>query len=89
MREICTQPSGEPVTPVIRTPTLVLWGERDTALGPELTDGMGPLVADLTLQRLPDVSHWILHEAAQTVNERIAAFIGEAIACRGAMDGTQ
>lgn len=45
-------------TPRVEVPTLMIWGEADTALGVELTEGYGPLVADFTLQRLPGVSHW-------------------------------
>ena len=54
--------------PVIETPTLMVWGEADSALGIECTQGYGPFVRDLTLERLPGVSHWVQQEAPEQVN---------------------
>jgi pimeloyl-ACP methyl ester carboxylesterase len=54
--------------PVIETPTLIVWGEEDAALGIELLDGTEDHVRDLTIQRLPGVSHWVQQEAPQRVN---------------------
>ena len=63
------------VTPMVRTPTLMVWGEEDSALGLELTDGYGPYVADLTLRRLPGVSHWVQQEAPERVNAAMGAWL--------------
>src|SRR5262249_54075161 len=54
--------------PRIEVPTLMIWGERDTALGKELTCGTDQYVNDLTMRYLPDVSHWVQQEAPETVN---------------------
>ena len=54
--------------PVIETPTLIVWGEEDTALGIELLDGTDAYVRDLTIERLPGVSHWVQQEAPEKVN---------------------
>lgn len=54
--------------PVIETPTLVVWGEKDAALGVELLDGTDAYVRDLTIRRLPNVSHWVQQEAPEQVN---------------------
>ena len=62
--------------PVITVPTLMIWGEEDSALCVETTDRMDPLVTDFTLRRLPDVSHWVQQEAPDTVNAMIAAWLG-------------
>ena len=59
----------------IKTPTLMIWGERDTALGVELTEGYGPYVSDLELFRLPNASHWVQQDAAQAVNDRLASWL--------------
>lgn len=59
---------GRNVVAPIPTPTLMIWGEEDTALGVELTDGYEGLVSDMTLVRLPDVSHWVQQEAPEKVN---------------------
>ncbi len=53
---------------VLETPTLMIWGEEDTALGKELTYGTEELVRDLTLRYLPGVSHWVQQEAPDKVN---------------------
>ena len=60
--------------PSIAAPTLLLWGEQDQALDIALTDGVEDHVADLTLQRLPGVSHWVQEDASDTVNARVAAW---------------
>jgi pimeloyl-ACP methyl ester carboxylesterase len=62
-------------TPTIETPTLMIWGEEDRALGLELTEGYAPYVADFTLARLPGVSHWVQQEAPERVNERMASWM--------------
>ena len=54
--------------PVIETPTLIVWGEEDAALGVELLDGTDAYVRDLTINRLPGVSHWVQQEAPDQVN---------------------
>ena len=63
--------------PVIDIPTLMIWGEEDTALGIELTEGYEPYVKDFTLQRLPGVSHWVQQEAPEAVNGRLEAWLME------------
>jgi epoxide hydrolase 4 len=59
----------------VDTPTLMLWGERDTALGKELTLGTDELVRNLTVRYLPNVSHWVQQEAPETVNGMIEAWL--------------
>lgn len=65
----------EAPSPMIETPTLMIWGEADTALGLELTEGYAPFVADFTLDRLPGVSHWVQQEAPDRVNARLATWL--------------
>jgi pimeloyl-ACP methyl ester carboxylesterase len=54
-----------------RVPTAVLWGEADHALLPGLLDGLEHWVPDLQLTRVPDASHWIVHEQPQRVVDEI------------------
>jgi epoxide hydrolase 4 len=61
--------------PRIATPTLMIWGEVDAALGKELTFGTDQYVSDLTLRYLPNVSHWVQQEAPETVNGMIEAWL--------------
>jgi pimeloyl-ACP methyl ester carboxylesterase len=65
-----------PTPPVIEVPTLMIWGEEDTALGIENTEGYEPLVADFTLHRLPGVSHWVQQEAPERVNAILEGWVG-------------
>ena len=66
---------GERPTRPIEVPTLLIWGEADSALGKELTDGTERLVTDLTVRYLPDVSHWVQQEAPELVNELIETWL--------------
>jgi pimeloyl-ACP methyl ester carboxylesterase len=67
---------------ILEVPTLMIWGEKDTALGKELTYGTDKLVRDFTLRYLPDASHWVQQEAPETVNAMIEAWLGgRAVPC--------
>jgi pimeloyl-ACP methyl ester carboxylesterase len=59
---------------MVRVPTLVLWGERDTALLPGCLDGLETVVPDLKLVRVPQASHWIARERTAQVIREIEAF---------------
>ena len=52
----------------VDVPTLIVWGEEDKALGLETLDGTDRYVRDLTIRRLPGVSHWVQQEAPEAVN---------------------
>jgi epoxide hydrolase 4 len=56
-------------------PTLVLWAMEDAALLPELVEGLQEYVPDLTLEKVPGASHWIVHEQPRFVAQRLAAFL--------------
>ncbi len=58
----------------VRVPTLVIWGERDEALLLGNLNGLDTLVADLRVRRVPDATHWIVHERPQLVNALIRDF---------------
>ena len=55
----------------VRVPTTVLWGERDRALLPGLLDGLQRWVPQLEVQRVPEASHWIVHEQPDRVWQAI------------------
>ena len=59
----------------VKVPTLVIWGERDTALLTGNLEGLEEYVPDLTIRRIPDASHWIVHERSPEVNAHIRDFI--------------
>jgi epoxide hydrolase 4 len=55
--------------------TLVIWGENDVALGIEMLDGMEAWVPNLTLHRLPGISHWVQQDAPDEVNQLMAEWL--------------
>lgn len=69
---------------MIETPTLMIWGEEDSALGKATTVGTDQYVRPLTLRYLPGVSHWVQQEAPERVNAMIEAWIkGEPVPIEG------
>jgi epoxide hydrolase 4 len=61
---------------VVRVPTLVIWGEKDPALPPANLEGLSPYVPQLTIKRIPEGSHWVIHQKPAEVNGYIREFIG-------------
>jgi epoxide hydrolase 4 len=59
----------------VDVPTLVIWGERDPALLPGNLEGLEEYVPHLTIRRIAEGSHWVVHEQPALVNEYIAEFI--------------
>jgi len=59
----------------VKVPTLVIWGERDTALLTSNLDGLDQFVPSLTIKRIPDGTHWVIHEKVAEVNGYIRDFI--------------
>jgi epoxide hydrolase 4 len=64
----------------VRVPTTVLWGEQDTALRPGLLRGLERWVPQLELRRVPEGSHWLVHEQPALVADTIAALVDAALA---------
>jgi epoxide hydrolase 4 len=60
----------------VSVPTFVLWAMDDAALLPELLDGLDGYIPDLTIERVADASHWIVHERPAFVAQRLGAFVG-------------
>src|SRR5579872_6742126 len=59
----------------VNVPTLVVWGEKDTALLTQNLDGLDKFVPALTVKRIADGSHWVIHEKAGEVNGYIRDFL--------------
>jgi len=66
--------SLQPIAP-ITTPTLVIWGEKDTALLTGNLEGLDQYVMRLTIQRIPDASHWVVHEKPALVIQFMRDFL--------------
>jgi pimeloyl-ACP methyl ester carboxylesterase len=69
------EPAPDPGSLLVKVPTLVIWGEKDTALLTGNLDGMDKFVPNLTVKRIPDGSHWVIHEKPELVNGYIREFI--------------
>lgn len=61
--------------PLVLTPTLMIWGEADRALGKELSYGTDEFVKDLRVEYLPNTSHWVQQEEPGRVNALIDAHL--------------
>lgn len=59
----------------ISVPTLVLWGMNDVALLPSLLVGLEQYINQLEIRRLPEGSHWLIHEQPDWVCECLTQFI--------------
>ena len=60
----------------VKVPTLVIWGEKDTALLTGNLDGLEQYVPNLRVRRIPDGTHWVIHEQPSLVNAYIREFLG-------------
>jgi pimeloyl-ACP methyl ester carboxylesterase len=54
---------------------LVVWGERDPALGRHLATPPADLVPDARVERVPDAGHTVQLDAPARVNELLLAFL--------------
>lgn len=63
--------------PKINVPTLVIWGEKDTALLTGCLDGLEKYVPGVELKRIPDATHWVVREKPDLVNRYIKEFISK------------
>ncbi len=59
----------------VEVPTLVIWGARDHALLPGNLDGLDTFVPRLTIERIPDATHWVVHEKPAEVNRLLRRFL--------------
>ena len=55
--------------------TLLVWGMRDRYLGPGLLEGLDRWVPRLTVERIPEASHWVQSDAPARVNDLLIRFL--------------
>jgi epoxide hydrolase 4 len=58
----------------IQTPTMVIWGMRDRHLGSELAEPLPQWVPNVRMERIPEATHWVQHDAPERVNELLIDF---------------
>jgi len=61
----------------VKVPTLVIWGEKDRALLTGNLEGLDQFVPDLRIKRIPEGSHWVVHEYPTEVTGYIREFIAK------------
>jgi len=59
----------------ITVPTLLIWGEHDLALSKHLAVATDTYVDNLTLNFIPDGSHWIQQDCPEEVNRILSNFL--------------
>ncbi|HKG93914.1 MAG TPA: alpha/beta fold hydrolase [Gemmatimonadaceae bacterium] len=62
----------------VEAPTLLIWGEADRYLRPQLADGLERWVPRLRVERLPGVSHWVMADAPEAVTRLLLEALGAA-----------
>ncbi|MBE9052695.1 alpha/beta hydrolase [Nostocales cyanobacterium LEGE 11386] len=60
---------------ILTVPTLMIWGENDTALGKELTDNTTTYVSNLQIKYIPHCGHWVQQEKPDLVNQYMREFL--------------
>lgn len=63
--------------PKLDVPTLLIWGEQDSALDVQTLEGTEEFVSNLTLHRLPDASHWVQQDQPEKVNAILRQWLRE------------
>jgi pimeloyl-ACP methyl ester carboxylesterase len=59
----------------VKVPVRVLWGDADRALKTGLVDGLDRVCDDLEIVRIPEGSHWIVHEQPERVTRLVRGFL--------------
>ncbi len=59
----------------VNVPTFVFWALDDTALLPGLLTGLEEYVPDLEVKKVPNATHWIVHEQPMLVASEIERFL--------------
>lgn len=70
---------ANPSLALVKVPTLVIWGEKDRYLLSGNLEGLEKYVPNLTIKRIPDGSHWVIHEKPALINAYIREFIEDII----------
>lgn len=59
---------------IVKPTTLVVWGERDSALGTQLLEGLERYVYHTLIHRIPDAGHFVQQDAPEAVTEALTSF---------------
>ncbi|BAO92218.1 alpha/beta fold hydrolase [Caballeronia cordobensis] len=59
----------------VSVPTLFIWGEQDRYLLTGCVEGLDSFFSDVRVERIPEATHWIIHEQGGRVSASMAKFI--------------
>lgn len=74
-RALIRHPQAAGAVQRIDAPVLVIWGEQDRYLGPELAEPSPKWVPNCRVERLPGASHWVQADAPERVNALLTGFL--------------
>ena len=74
-RNILGSPMFNQNSSILEVPTLMIWGEEDTALGKELTYGTESYVENFQIRYISNCSHWVQQEQPELVNQYMREFL--------------
>jgi epoxide hydrolase 4 len=57
-------------------PTLVVWGDRERHLDPELATPPADWVSDVRIEHVPEAGHWVQHDAPEKVSALLLSHAG-------------
>lgn len=61
--------------PIVHTPTMLIWGMKDMALGPGLIEGTEEWVPGLRVERVEESGHWVPEEKPRLVADLLIDFL--------------
>lgn len=74
-RALLRRPLPMPTQGAIETPTLVLWGDQDAFVTPQLADQSAALCREVRVTHFPSATHWLPHDEPEAVADKIIAFL--------------
>ena len=69
--------SNPPLTEEVSPPTMLVWGMEDPYLRPEMAAASIERCQNGRLERLDDATHWLHHEAPDSVGDLLTTFLDE------------
>ncbi|MEX3316015.1 alpha/beta fold hydrolase [Sulfitobacter sp. PS-8MA] len=61
----------------VKAPHLLIWGQDDSALLPEATEGLETFVQDLTRVEIAGADHWLHHQKPEAVAEAVLTWCAQ------------
>lgn len=88
-RALFKQAFALPMLGSIRTPTLILWGDRDAFAIPELAERSAVLCNNAIVRHFPKATHWLQHDIPNLMHQELLGFFAPVIHRQGASSALQ